>query len=424
MKLIPALILSSLAVFSQVCASQDKFPFEPLSRSAADGINVATQPFILPPGYKQDILLDETSLDIYPGNDWNDMMTLNETGQNAGRYLYRTHEVRPSWLNPGKFKGGAVSVLDLQTGKAGILVQRQDWEAVDGIVWTPWGSLLIDEEAPESILKDPALPKAKRGHVYEIALAPQDPLKVKQVLLRHNLGAMAHEGIEYDTAGNIYLVDEDYHGAIYKFVPSHYGDLDGGQLYALQIVQDNGDRTGRAQWVALNRELAIIDGHEAARRANATHWCRPEDLERIGNTLYAALTCKINSLAGQREENRVISITLDEQPVVRNFVKAGNNVPTENRNNPKGFASPDNLAQGPANTLWIVEDNSPSDILVAYPDKNGDGLADKVALFASLKDREAEATGIYFDADFKTLYVNVQHAASGNDKTVRIYRDD
>ena len=42
------------------------------------------------------------------------------------------------------------------------------------------------------------------------------------------------------------------------------------------------------------------------------------------------------------------------------------------------------------------------------------------ALFASLKDKPAEGTGIYFGKDPQTLFVNVQHSGTGNDKTMVI----
>lgn len=394
--------------------------FEPLSTSASSEDYQENKPFSLPEGFEQSVVSDETRLNIYSSKDKNDMLTLNETGPNAGQYLYRTHEVRPRGIF-SSFKGAAVSVIHLPTGDATLLAQRADWEAIDGLVWTPWSTLLVAEETQKSKLKDPKLPHAERGHVYEIQLDVKDKTQVKQVYLREQLGALAHEGIEFDDAGNIYLVDEDYHGSIYKFVPSQYGDLSDGQLYALKLLSDNKDRTGKAEWVPLNMKQAILNANKAAQAVNATTWCRPEDLERIKSTLYVALTCHANSIRGQRLENRVLSISLNAHPNIKNFVQAGVNVPLENNDNPKGFAKPDNLANGPDNTLWIVEDNSPSDIWVAYPDNDNDGYADKVELFASLTDFKAEATGIYFDAAFKNLFVNAQHTASGNDKTLKIY---
>jgi secreted PhoX family phosphatase len=55
-------------------------------------------------------------------------------------------------------------------------------------------------------------------------------------------------------------------------------------------------------------------------------------------------------------------------------------------------------------------------------DANKDGYRDGVRLFASLKDKSAEGSGIYFGNDSHTLYVSVQHSGTGNDKTVAITR--
>jgi len=84
------------------------FQFQPLQASAActAGGN-ADQPFILPAGYGETIIASEPQFPDLP-----DMMTLNENGNQAGRYLYRTHEVGTN---------GAVSVTDLVTGETQIL---------------------------------------------------------------------------------------------------------------------------------------------------------------------------------------------------------------------------------------------------------------------------------------------------------------
>lgn len=393
--------------------------FDPIAGSAYaeltnDPAILNSQPWVLPEGYVQSTVSDETNLDIYAGPDWNDMNIVNETGRHAGRYMYRTHEVRPSAGNLGAYTGGAVSVVDLETGAAKVLAQRYDWEALDGLVWTPWGTILFAEETGSALLGDPDHPAAIRGLVYELKLDDTDPTKAEWVKVRPMLGSVSHEGIEFDAEGNAYVIDENGPGAIYRFVPTKYGDLSDGQLYALKVDDSaNGDRVGPAEWVSLDMTLAQIDARTAAANAGATGYGRPEDLERIGTTLYAAIT----------SEARVLSISLGNQPVVKNFVKAGANVPVENRAaGITGFRNPDNVANGPDGKLWIVEDNVPSDIWVALPDSDGDGASDGVYLFASLKDNAAEGTGIYFGTDPQTLYVNVQHSVTGNDKTMAITR--
>lgn len=391
--------------------------FDPIAGSAyaeltADPTILTNAPWVIPQGYKQFIVSDETNLNIYAGSDLNDMNTVNESGRHAGRYMYRTHEVRPDDDNLGAYTGGAVSVVDLKTGEAKVVVQRKDWEALDGIVWTPWGTVLFAEETGNALFTDPDFPAATRGLLYEMKLDKEDPAKVEWLKVRPMLGSVSHEGIEIDAEGNVYVIDETSPGAIFKFVPKHYGDLSKGQLYALKVDDSaTGDRTGAAEWVALDMNLAQTDARTAATLVGATGYGRPEDLERIGGTLYVAIT----------SEARVLSIGLGNKPVVRNFVKAGLNVPVENRAaGITGFRNPDNLAKGADGKLWIVEDNVPSDIWVAQPDKDGDGASDSVHLFASLKDNAAEGTGIYFGKDPRTLFVNVQHSATGNDKTMAI----
>jgi secreted PhoX family phosphatase len=256
--------------------------------------------------------------------------------------------------------------------------------------------------------------------VYELKLDKRDPMKADSVTARPLLGALSHEGIETDAEGNVYVIDEDRSGAIYKFVPENYGDLSSGQLYALKV--DNGAKTGSATWVALDMTQAQISARVAAKAVGATPFCRPEDLERIRKTLYAALTCEdVTNPANTSGAGAVLSITLGETPVVKYFVAHGVNVGYENKAmSVTGFKSPDNLADGPDGKLWIVEDNVPSDIWVAEPDNDGDGYSDGVSLFASLQDAGAEGTGIYFGKNPRKLFVNVQHSVTGNDKTMVI----
>lgn len=406
-----ALSTSSLALAGSVASGP--MAFDPIAGSAeltADADLLNREPWVIPEGYTQHVVSDENQLDIYPGmTDWNDMNTVNETGKHAGRYLYRTHEVRPG-ADLSTFSGGAVSMVNLRTGETDLVVQRPDWEALDGIVWTPWQTLLVAEETGLARLTDPDFPTAVRGLAYEIRLDPRNPAAAQSVEVRPMLGSIAHEGIEVDAEGNVYVIDEYAAGAIYKFVPEVYGDLSSGQLYALKVDDSaTGDRTGQAEWVALDMEVAQIDARQAAVNAGATTYGRPEDLERIANTLYVAIT----------SENRVLSISLGGAPTVKTFVQAGMNAPAE-ASGVTGLAKVDNLANGPDGRLWIVEDNVPSDIWVAEPDRDGDGYADGVHLFASLRDRGAEGTGIYFGRDPHTLYVNVQHSVTGDDKTMAI----
>jgi hypothetical protein len=439
----PIVFLALVAVCSAYAqashGAERRMAFQPIAGSAygrESDADIDPQPFLIPEGYQQRVVSSERDLDLYVGSDMLDMNTVNESGRQAGRYLYRTHEVRPGVVGNDRNarrrdggSGGAVSVVDLKTGATRELVGRPDWEALDGIVWTPWHTLLVTEEAHTTVRPDPAVPLATSGLVYEIRLAPGNPMAATSVAARPLLGALAHEGIEVDATGNVHVIDETPSGSIYRFVPQHYGDLSRGQLYALKVSGQS--KTGHAEWIALDMAQVQVSAREAATAVGATPYCRPEDIERIGQTLYVALTCEdVDDAANTRGPGAILAIDLEASPVVRYVVAPGRNVPFEIQPGlfspgMSGFRNPDNLARGPDGTLWIAEDNAWSDIWVYDPrskDADGDGYRDGVTLFASLKDKAGEASGIYFGPDPGTLFVNIQHSGTGNDKTLAISR--
>jgi hypothetical protein len=137
--------------------------------------------------------------------------------------MYHTHEVR------GVPEGGAVSVVDLETGETKILAQDTSWNALDGNRWTPWGTVLFAEEVDG-------------GRLFEIELDENDLMTATAVNERPAVGRVAHEDIDLDSDGNVYVVDEHRGrtsgcggvvpcgGGIYKFVPNTYGDLSSGSL--------------------------------------------------------------------------------------------------------------------------------------------------------------------------------------------------
>jgi secreted PhoX family phosphatase len=379
------------------------FQFEPLLTSApcTPGGN-ASQPFVLPDGYAQNIIASQPEFPDVP-----DMNTVNENGRQAGRFIYRTHELGSN---------GAVSVTDLWTGETRILAQRPEWGRLDGIVWTPWGSLLIAEERAG-------------GLVYEV-----DP-DSGTATARPAIGRKSHEGMRFDPQGNLYSISESNPGYIFKFVPAVSGDLSTGQSYALKILEPTGDRTGEARWLILEQTDVEANADAAAAAVSATGYNRPEDVEiatstgnnRGGaNTLYVAVTGP--------GDNRIVAIDLrepkggrdKETAFVYDYVRVGLNAPAD-------FEWPDNVALDKNGNLYITEDPATApttgrgdDIWVASPTAGGDshGPAASVERFASLTDCNAEPTGIYFDLGGTTLFVHAQHrGGDGLDKAVAITRD-
>ena len=380
-----ALIPAGAATAADGPIGFDPIDGTPYSTATADW----TDPFVIPEGFTQELLADETKLDIYAGaDDLTDMNTVNETGPEAGRYLYRTHEVGSN---------GSLSVVDLKTGDAKVIAQDAGWRRLDGLRWTPWGTVLFAEETAG-------------GRLFEAFLDPKDPTVVTHVEERRELGILRHEGIEALADGTAFVIDELNGGSIFKFEPAARGDLSDGQLYALKLtglsdaeqLWNSGtyqQKVGAFEWVALDMDQVVIDADAAANAVAATEFGRPEDVEVIGNVLYVANT----------SEDRVVAIDLAKEELT-SFVEKGINVPVENSGaGVTGFNNPDNLAQGPDGRLWIVEDNYLSDVWAAGLDTDQDGAADEVEQFASIVDTGAEISGIYFGKDPKTLFLNIQH---------------
>ena len=436
-----AIALALIAAGVGRAESAGQFQFDPLPASTpcTDGGNPA-QPFLLPAGYTQTIIASEPQFPHLP-----DMNTQNETGPDAGRYLYRTHETSAN---------SAVTVTDLKSGTTKPLAQRSDWERFDGIVWTPWGTLLAAEEVNTAAARDPEVPQAQAGLVYEFFLNPNDPTKLDKrkgggdgIAPRPAIGSKSHEGMRFDPQGNLYSISETNPGYIYRFVPDTGNNLSKGQLYALKVTKPDGDRTGEAIWAPLDRASVQVNADAAATAVGATGYNRPEDVEtststgNVGtasgsNTLYVAVT----SPAGPPTDNRVLGVDLREptstgdhaSAFVYDYVRPGLNTDAQ-------FQWPDNLALDPNNNLYITEDkpdgqaqaeNSGDDIWIALHPQQPHEPAQKVVRFASLTDCVAEPTGIYFKMSAKntadsnqTLFVNVQHRGGDTlDKAVAITR--
>lgn len=335
------------------------------------------------------------SLDVIAGgvSDRPDMITLNETGADAGRYLYRTHEVGVD-DTPSGSRGAALSVVDLETCETGVVARDPGWSHLDGLVWTPWGTALFGEER-------------EGGQIHEFFPDPSNPM-VGSVVTRPALGRMSHEGIEIGPEGEVYLVDESrgqtegFGGGIYMFVPAAPGDLSSGELFALAVESDTttGEGTGQGRWVGpVDPDTAPRSGSDAG----ATSYQRPEDLERIGSRLFAAITEGTAPDGDEHYEGRVLAIDL-ETLMVSDYVKPGLNVVVESSaEGTPGFRRPDNLAATPDGDLAIVEDNDNADIWIAA----GDGpVAGTVTRVASLTEAETEPTGLYFAGE--TVFLNVQ----------------
>lgn len=398
--------------------------FQPLAASApcpGEQAGRQAKPFVLPAGFQQQVLAQEGDPGTNTNTDNWDMNTQNEFGKDAGRYIYRAQENRDA-------RAGQVSVYDLQTGTSKVLAERVDWEAFDGIVWTPWGTILANEEVTKSGKPDPQVPQAKAGLVYEFFVDPNDPSRLDPsrepmtapgdgttdttqdgIRARPALGSKAHEGMRFDKQGNLYGIAESRgrttagaSGGIFRFVPDRAGDLSSGQLqaFASQNRQD-----GEGRWVELDRTKVQVDADAEAEANGANEYQRPEDVEtgqstgkdrnNGGNTLYVSLT------EGEDEGVLAIDLSNPNRPFAYDYVgqQAGN------ASKANGFSSPDNLALDSQGNLVVMEDTGGEpptkkqgdDYFVAAPPEDGRHQpARTVQRFASMKDCIAEPSGPYF----------------------------
>jgi uncharacterized protein len=427
----------------------------PLPASAGPTADESLPMTLGSPAFEQRSIADRTGqLAAGAPNSGNwDMLTVNETGRHRGRYLFTVFE----------------------TGSAG--VQRQDlwngttetvWQspcvapapcshvAFDASYWTPWGTFITAEE---SWTTAPGVGSTSPyGRLYELKNPLKAPGIYGTVTPASNLGAdfvhqnviprTSHEGIQFDAAGNMYFIDELNGGALYKYTP--YADFRkvlrgradyfaAGQTFVLRVGDGaTPNATGAYTWVPITTPMGqglpgtlvitdvngvvSVDGRNTTDLPafKGTDYQRPEDLQvqrvRGREFLYVATTTT----------NEVYRLDLAAQTISvfanRASIDLATGAPVGT-----GLASPDNLAIDHDGNIYVIEDRNggvDNDIWLAR-DLNRDGdLLDEgegLARWASNGTPGSEFTGLYFDPfNKRRAWVNIQHPASGNDRTMQI----
>ena len=205
-------------------------------------------------------------------------------------------------------------------------------------------------------------------------------------------------------------------GAIYRFVPSNAADLSSGQLFVLKdLSADDGSQVGAAEWVPLtdvngivlaNISNPAVDARAAADDVEAKYsgieHLQLAQLANGNDVLYAASSI----------DQRVLSIELAEQPVVRDFVTRETVDLSSGLPVGANLESPDGLAMDADGRIYIVEDEAPGDVWAAVDD-DGDGVAEGIGRWASLSTPGTEPSGLYFSPfDPNVAYINVMHPDS------------
>ncbi|MCL5060444.1 MAG: PhoX family protein [Candidatus Thermoplasmatota archaeon] len=362
-----------------------------------------------------------------------DMHTANETGPEAGRYLFTVFETGQAGIQRTDLRTMLTTTIWSSPAPAPAL---NGHVAFDASRWTPWGSFLTAEER----WSDPAGPASPYGRLFEVTNPLADPADIN-IVHRDILPRVAHEGLAFDGENNLYFIDERNDSHIFKFTSMSPNATNGdeffakGQTFVLRVGDGTVEEaTGAATWVPLTdvngvalpgavvvtdpNGLTAIDGRATPNLPEflGTNFDRPEDLEiktlKNGKQLLFVATTT---------NHKVFSIDLSSNTVKLFASRDTKDMAT---GLPVGeiFKSPDNLAIDAKGNIYIVEDQpgGVEDIWFAK-DENNDGVAEAVGKWASLSTVGAESTGLYFDK-FKpnVAYVNVQHPTSKVDRTIMI----
>jgi uncharacterized protein len=412
-----ALLAAAPAAFSQTSYFST---YTPAATSVPANSLPANAPLQLSsPNFSQKTLTNRNALlglgQLNTGN-W-DMVTANETGPNAGRYLF------------APFESGQAGVMryDRQTGTTTTIVNpgAQGFAVGDASRWTPWGTYLTAEERTG-------------GRLFEVTNPTTAGAGDGTMIHRSIIGRVSHEGLAFDKNNAMYFIDELNGGSIYKFTSANANAANGnayfaaGQTSVLRVGDGTvAGATGSASWIALTDANGVglpgtlnylATGHLDARGTTdlatfkGTNYDRPEDLEIQtladgSQKLYVATT----------GTHQVFSLDLNTNAVSlfasRNTLNALTNTPVGAQ-----FANPDNLAIDADGNIYIIEDQpgGAADIWFAK-DTNRDGIADSLGRWASLSTPGAEPTGLYFDKfDPNIAYLNVQHPTGGDDRLLQI----
>jgi uncharacterized protein len=428
--------------------------FTPLTASApalpVDGPDEATPITLSNPKWSQRTLADRRTQNELVMNSnsgaW-DMITSNETGPLAGRYLFMPFETglagvqRVDLQNP-HYESRTVTIV--APGELGFV-------SGDASRWTPWGGYLTGEESWGT--------NSVKGRLFEV----RNPLTAGQYegdfVWRSSVPRVSHEGLAFDADHTLYFVDELNGGSIYKYVSAQPDATSGdeffaaGQTFALrvgaggQFEGNNGPAiTGAATWVPITDAVGgpipgvsvlaadgTIDGRLSADDddVRATGYNRPEDMElqtlADGTQLlyFNTTDSDVNGIGGDGT-SRTYTLNLSTNEV-KLFASPESIDLATGIAVGGGLRNADNLAIDHEGNMYIVEDRNggvDDDIWLAVDlNKDGDILdaGEGLARWASNGTVGSEFTGLYFDLrDPDKAYVNIQHPASGVDRLIEV----
>ncbi|MCB1909852.1 MAG: DUF839 domain-containing protein [Rhodocyclaceae bacterium] len=450
------------AAIAAACCATSAGAVPPLARGTAleaskEPVSIGTEmsrPFDLPPGYKQVKIIDRDTLTAQglPATFGNWDMVSFSAPENSAPGAYP--DAGLSIFIPAEVGNGAgVFRYDVASGRFVTLMQGigggngarnpdpasfdpldDEFTRLDPATYTPFDTVVTGEETTG-------------GRLFEITNPFADNAADAGVRWLDKVPAISHEGVRFDAAGTMYVVDENNSGSLYKYVPSTPGDLAVGQTFVLAVdafagnPAENWDsaanaatpRSGAARWVPLTdadgHALTNVDpfifadaglgtvptgtaGRAAADEMGATPYGRPEDVvigTRNGEEILYFTATSEDAVYAVRLQGEVawVSVFADRSTL---DVATGEAVGTP-------FNNPDNLAIDADGHIYIVEDQEPAaaDVWQAI-DEDGDGVAERMGRWLTHGAPGAEPTGLSFDPNVPMrAIISIQHPASGND---------
>ncbi len=446
--LIAAAVTASVLPLTANATSTEFDNFTPMTGNTTPLNPGSATPYKLSsPNFSQVTIADRaTQNSLVPNSNsgsW-DMIDANETGVDAGRYLFMPFET-----NTGGVQRIDLADSNYNTRTTTIVAPgTQGFVSGDASRWTPWGGYLTAEESWGA--------GSTKGRMFEVTNPTTAAANTGTFVQRTVIPRVSHEGLAFDKNNNLYFVDELNGGSIYKYTSANPLATNGndffnaGQTFALKVQaggQFEGTNTnaatltGLATWEAITDvnggALAgistllgdgTIDGRVSADNllVKGTGYNRPEDMEiqtlSNGNQfLYFTTTDSDNDSNSSNGYGRVYSFDIENNEVKlfadSSTLDLGTGLSVGGE-----FKSPDNLAIDAEGNMYIVEDQNGGveDVWFAM-DADRDGVAESMSKWISLTTAGAESTGLYFDKfDPNKAYINVQHPTDGIDRTIML----
>jgi secreted PhoX family phosphatase len=346
----------------------------------------------------------------------------------------------------------------------------------DPVRRTPWGTILVGEEAGNTgglyELLDPAHITTAINVTNRATGANTDPLHLAK---RQAVGSLSFESLAVEEDGTMIYGDElapsggVAGGGIYKFVPAipfagggpitvpAQSPLVSGTVFGLRVAASKsanwgqGAETGAGAWVMVNLAgVGVVDGgniilRNAQKLQLFTGYYRPEDMDidPIAAEKGLLRACWANTGRKSHTDSSVVEnsaveseiMCLTENPPSANDpTPATGTIPTVERfiTGSEERAMYDNVAFQPHTGNLVILEDGPVDVVkstnplvtelrgndlwVCLPDgQDDDALTDGCVRFASVRDTSAEPTGFIFFGSGEEALVNIQHR-SANDQ--------